>query len=170
MLSQEQRECGEAWGLPQEELDSLAERLAHELDGVCQEIRARLPESARDTLCHANADVSVAHSGQLVLTVSAAWWPTGDGGDDLLEIVCTVTWPREISDDVVVDCDASVTEWGSLFPYAEEHVRCVSPITRVTAVAALSGFIGRSLDGREGELADAILRLKRHGGRWPDAR
>jgi hypothetical protein len=170
MSSQEQRDLGEAWGLPQGELDGLCECLMQHLDVVCDAVRARLPANARDTLCSRSIELFVGHAEQLMLALSAAWWPTGDGGDDLLEIAYNVSWPRKIEADITIDCGATVTEWGSLFPYAEQRVRCTSAASRVVALAPALILLGRSLAGREGELADAIVTLKDHGGSWPASR
>src|SRR4051812_13731970 len=131
MLSQEHRNLAETWGLSPLELDDLVAHVMQDIDVVCDAIHALLPASSRDVRCSRHVSLNVGFHEQLILLVSAAWWPTGSGGDDLLEIVYSVEWPREPEAEIIVGGGAEVTDWGFLFPPVEQRVRGASEASRI---------------------------------------
>lgn len=168
MLSEAERDRCEKWGLPRGEVDDLVARLMQHIDAICQTVRALLPESSRDLRCGRLVSAYEGARGQLGLSVSAIWWPTGAGGDDVVDIGYNVSWPRDPGADITISFGADVTDWGFLFPPVEQAVPCAGAACRITALAPSVEFLGRSLSGHEAELADAIVTLQRNGGRWPE--
>ena len=167
MLSQEDRDRCEKWGLPRGEIDDFVARLMQDLDAFCRGVRALLPESSRDLHCGRLVSTYVGASGQLGLHVGAIWCPTDDCGGDLLDISYGVSRPREPEADITISLGAFVMECGYLFPPVEQDVRCASATSRITALAPAVELLGRSLAGREAVLADGIVTLQRNGGWWP---
>jgi hypothetical protein len=168
MLSQQDRDCCETWGLPQGEADDFAMDLMRRVDAVCSAVHALLPEGSRDLRLSHQMSANVGADEQLRLGVSAFWWPTGAGGDDVLDVGYSVSWPREPNGDITILFGADVTDWGFLFPPVEQDVPCASAASRITTLAPSVEILGRSLAGRERDLADALVKLQRNGGRWPE--